>query len=148
MSSVTTRLFTRQVPSNISTSETVVRAVTTLHLHGGKLKYNLFVHPDDAVSVSRLKWVPSWLARLYALARVQNRREQPLKLYAGLAYISVQAVRQAGADVIDSRGSYIGHADITHGVKQKRGTALPPQLAKKRNDQARAIANAARFEKA
>ena len=54
----------------------------------------------------------------------------PPKVYTGLALISAQAVRRLGAEVVDSREEYDGHADIKHGVVRSRGEALAPDLRK------------------
>lgn len=135
------------MPVEVDDDEVLIRAVTTWHLNAQGLKANLFHQRDDRVSVSRQMWVPPWLAKAYAKARIQNATLKPPKLYAGLAFVSAAAVRAHGSRVIDSREEYLGHADIQNGIVQKKQEALPPDLKKKLDDRARAIAKSARFVK-
>lgn len=129
----------------IGDKEVLIRAVTSWNVKNRSLDKNLFKHPDDAISVSRRTWVAPWLAKLYAKARVEKSQLTPPKLYVGLAFISARDVKQVGSAVVDSRHEYLGHADISNGVKQVRGEALPAEISKLLNDRAKAIAAAARF---
>lgn len=136
------------MPIEVSDSEVLIRTVTTWNVNArGKLKPSLFHHPEDRVSVARRNWIPPWLAKAYAKARIQNATLKPPKLYLGLAFVSAGNVRKNGSDVIDSREEYLGHADIRNGIVQSRQEALPPEQRKQLDERARAIAKSARFVK-
>lgn len=136
------------MPVEIRSEEILIRAVTTYHLNPkGKPRPVLFSHRTDKVSVSRRQWLAPWLAKLYAKARIQNKKLQRPCLYVGLAFVSAECVRKHGASVVDTREEYLGHADISTGIVQSPQEALPPHLMKARDDITKAITKTALFIK-
>jgi hypothetical protein len=135
------------VPREVHDDEVVIRAVTTWNVKAGALQRNLFTNnSDDAISVSRRRWIAPWLAKFIAKLRIENRQLKPPKTYVGLAYVSARVVRECGSEIVDSREEYLGHADIVHGVgPQPRGVPLPAATAKRINKRADAIRRVARF---
>ena len=123
----------------ISDEEVLVRAVTSYGLKQGKLKKEFFLQRDDFISVSRHPWVPAWLVNAYAKALVVNRFLNPPKTYAGLAFLSASAVRRCGATIVDSRSEYLGHADLSLGIRQDVGEALTGDQALAREKRAEAL---------
>jgi hypothetical protein len=138
---------TRRVPLEINDNEILIRAVTNYHMDKGRPTPDLFMNQaEDAVSVSRLRWVEKSIAKIYAKVRVQNRRLQRPKIYTGLAFVSARNVRGATSEVRDSRSEYLGHADIVHGfTPAPPGEALPPHEKKLLRNRARDIAKAATY---
>lgn len=135
------------MPHEVHDDEMLIRAVTSWHVKSGTIVADLFKNnSDDAVSVSRKRWIPSWLAKFIAKARIENRQLQRPKLYVGLAYVPAKAVRDCESQVRDSREEYLGHADIVHGVgPQQPGVPLPAAIAKVIKKRAEAIRRAAKF---
>jgi hypothetical protein len=134
------------VPHDIPDDEILIRAVTTWHLRNGKLQGGLFRHPADEVSVSRRRWIPPWLAKFIAKARVENSQLSPPKLYTGLAFVSAAIIRSKGSAIVDSRSEYLGHADVQNRIaSQQVGEALPAEVAKIINKRAKDIADAAAY---
>jgi hypothetical protein len=143
----------RKVPKEIDDDEVVIRAIMSpYHIHkkrNNQITGKAFEAPPekDEVSVTRGRYVSAWLAKMYAKAWVQRPRATQPKMYRGLAFIPVNAVRSHGSCVHDSRKEYLGHADITHGVVVKRavGEALDPRVRKDLDDRLKKLAEAATY---
>ena len=130
---VVSRFWTKAIPEQVSGDEVAVRAILTpyhLNKSGKKLHRKAFASPPevDEVSVSRAPYVPLTIAKMYAKMFVQRRNGNPAKLFMGLAFVDVSKVRQVTSDVVDSRGEYLGHGDIVHGVVVPKGEPLPPAV--------------------
>lgn len=112
--------------------ERIVRAICTpYHVRSnGKLKWQAFDPPagSDEVSVIRHDYISASECKFRGkqLAVVAAQKE-----YKGLAVIMSAAVRRHGADVVDSRDVYIGHADIKHGIRRDRLEPPPPEILQK-----------------
>ncbi|MDD2468529.1 MAG: hypothetical protein PHI97_31510 [Desulfobulbus sp.] len=66
------------------------------------------------------------------------------KIYRGLATLTAELIRSTGAEVIDSRSFFLGHADIKHGFVTKIGEPLAPDILlamRTRNKRLAKIAN-------
>lgn len=105
-----------EVPFEVANAETIVRGVfSPYHLNdsGTKLKWAAFRPPPCRrdVSVVRHDYLgtDACRARAKAVGASDSKRQ-----FRGLAFLKVQIVRAAGPDVVDSRGQYLGHADIMH----------------------------------
>jgi len=140
------RFWSRAVPTQITGDEIVIRVVTSWHLTAQGLSHELFKNRTDHVSVNRSPWIEPWLAKLLGRLRIENRSPPRPNLFTGLAFVVAADIRSHGSDVFDSRSEYLGHADIQHGFGVRQpGQALPPQVSKRLNDRAKAIARAARY---
>jgi hypothetical protein len=107
-----------------------IRAILSpYHLRNGKLVRSAFSSPSnrDEVSTSRQPYVPPTVAKMWAKLFVQRLHDATPKRYMGLAFVDVSRIRGAGSDVVDTRGEYLGHADIQHGIVVLKGEPLPPQ---------------------
>lgn len=141
---------TKPIPVSIDRREVVIRAILTpYHVKKNKLQRGAFKAPSgsDEVSVSRRWYLPPWLSKAYAKRWVQRPLESQPKIYEGLAFVSVEAVRSSKSDVVDSRLEYLGHADIKHGIIQERGMALAPDIRKELDDRLEKLAQAAKYIK-
>ena len=74
-------------------------------------------------------------------------RPEKNKYYKGLALIRTSSVRNSGADVIDSRRVFCGHADIKHGYVAEAMEPPPPEIVESWKKRSKALAAAARFFK-
>jgi hypothetical protein len=133
-------------PIDVANDEAIVRGICTpFHVSSkGKLKPEAYEAPpdDDEVSVIRLGWVGADTCK-----RKAKELENPSKgkRYTGLAVLSAKQIRDEGADVFDSRHVFKGHADIKHGVIQRKGVPLPPEDLKRLRSRLRNLANAAEY---
>ncbi len=120
--------ITSKLPLEVADDEPIVRGICSHHhvSSKGKLKPEAYEAPDgtDEVSVMRSNWLGTDVCKQRA-KKLENLEKR--KIYRGLAVLSAQQIREAGADVVDSRKVYEGHADIKHGVIQERGVPLLPQ---------------------
>jgi hypothetical protein len=133
---------------DVAGREVVIRAIfTPYHVKKKKLERRAFEAPpgSDEVSVSRRRYVSPWLAKAYAKRWVQRPKASPPKVYKGLAFITVEMIREFRAEVVDSRNEYLGHADIKHGIVQQRGEALPPNVRKELEARLDKLAKAADY---
>lgn len=127
------RFWTRAIPKKVSGDEVAVRAIMTpyhFNKNGKKLHRRAFASPPevDEVSVSRAPYVSLTIAKMYAKTFVERRSGNSKKFFMGLAFVDVSKVRQNSSDVVDSRGEYLGHGDIVHGIVVPKGEPLPPEL--------------------
>jgi hypothetical protein len=133
------------IPLPVGDAEKIVRAVFSNHLKKEKLKEYVF-HPGsgpDEVSVMRHTYLGSDKCKARAL---QIKPRNPALKYKGLAAIGVDAVRNSGSQVTDSRHVFCGHAHISHGIQ------LPPpedplhsELMLRLDDRLRVLKDLARF---
>lgn len=86
-----------------------------------------------------------WIAKLYAKALVQRPHDNPAKMYEGLAFVPVAAIRQTSSNVVDSRDQYLGHADIKYGIVQRKGEALRPDIRKQLEERLEDICRASTY---
>lgn len=61
--------------------------------------------------------------------------------FVGFAVLAAGVVRQCGAEVVDSREHYLGHADILHDRALPSGEPPPPEF----NERLKRMAEAARY---
>jgi hypothetical protein len=104
------------IPLQVAGEETIARGVChPFHFNrsGNKLSWNAFRPPpgERDVSVMRHDYIGVDVCRIKAK---ELAGDDGSKVYKGLAFVRVSAVRTAGADVVDSRIVYLGHADIQH----------------------------------
>lgn len=68
------------------------------------------------------------------------------KVYRGLAVLTVAEIRHSGADILDSRENYRGHADIKMGVQAPTGgNPLPAPELKVLRDRMKELAKVSRY---
>lgn len=117
-------------PSEIADPEAIVRGVCSpYHVNSkGKLRPEAYKSPAgiDEVSVMRADWIGSDMCK-HRAKELEDATKN--KIYTGLAVLSAQQIRQLGAEVMDSRHVFEGHADIKHGVIQEKGKVLPPEVS-------------------
>ena len=90
----------------------------------------------------RASWIGADACKRHAKA-LENLSEG--KVYKGLAILSAQQIRQSGAGLIDTRNVFQGHADIRHGIIQRRGEPLPPEQLMTLRGRAKALASIANY---
>ena len=117
------------IPHEIGDDETIVRVIVSWHLKKGKLHRNVFDSPrgKDEVSVIRLDYKDADFCKTHGKTKVENSALTPPKLYKGLAAIRARSIREVGSEVVDSRATFEGHADIKHGIVRMRDD--PPEAA-------------------
>ncbi|QDQ85799.1 hypothetical protein [Paraburkholderia megapolitana] len=134
------------LPLEIDDSETIVRGMCSpYHVSSkGKVKPEAFdPTPDtDEVSVMRHDYMGSDACRERALALEDTAKG---KIYRGLAALSAGSIREAGADVVDSRHIFDGHGDIKLGFVVKPGEPLPPEELIRMRALTKALAKAAKY---
>src|SRR5438876_9799331 len=100
-------------PTPIGDSENIVRCVCSpYHVSSkGKLKPEAYdpTPNTDEVSVIRSDFKGADFCKINAKELEQPEKQ---KIYRGLAVLSAKQIRLEGADVVDSREIYEGHADI------------------------------------
>jgi hypothetical protein len=133
------------IPFEVADGETLVRCVCSpYHCSKGRLLWQAFQPPRgrDEVSVIRGDFVSPDLCKSTgkALADPANR-----KVYEGLATIATGAVRLCGADVVDSRVVFLGHADIKHGYQAVDNEPGPAHLIAAIRERCKAMLVHARF---
>ena len=135
-------------PVLVENSEPVVRGICTpYHVStAGKLKPQAFdPRPGtDTVSVIRIKMIGADACKAHA--QTLSRPDQN-KYYQGLALIRTSSVRKSGADVVDSRQVFYGHADIKHGYIAEALEPPPPEIVETWKKRSKTLAAAARFFK-
>jgi hypothetical protein len=102
------------VPRLVSSDERIVRAIYSPYHYDLKKKrlkpaaYNPSVNTYD-VSVMRIEYIGEDLCKQKALSFENPSAD---KKYQGFSVLRVERVRSTSMDVIDSRESFCGHADI------------------------------------
>lgn len=132
-------------PREIADDEAIARGICSPHhVKNGRLTPNAYRAPydTDEVSVMRANWIGADACKSRAKT-LENLNEH--KVYRGLAILSVSQTRQSGAGIIDTREIFEGHADIRHGIIEKRGEPLPPEELKKLRDRCKALAALANY---
>jgi hypothetical protein len=132
-------------PSEIADEEAIARGICSpYHVKRGKLKPDAYLPPynSDEISVMRASWIGADACKRHAKT-LENLSEG--KVYKGLAILSAQQIRQSGAELIDTRNVFEGHADIRHGIIQRRGEPLPPEQLMKLRGRAKALASIANY---
>lgn len=130
-------------PVPIQTDELIVRALYhPYHFRNNKLDKAAFKpqRGSNKISVMRHDWLQSDGCKTQA-----KRLQRDGKTYMGFAALCAGKINDAGAEVVDSREEYEGHADIQ--IKWKRGGGGEPgqpeemieinAVAKKLRDSAR-----------
>lgn len=105
------------LPVEVALEEIIVRGVChPYHVKNDKLHWNAFWPPPerDDVSVLRHDYVGADFCKTHAKSLAN---EQQGKIYKGLSFFNRAAVQYAGADIVDSRSEFLGHADIKHTQK-------------------------------
>ena len=118
----------KSFPHEVSDTEIIIRGICSpYHVSSnGKLKSSAFdpTPGTDEVSVMRHDWIGTEACR----DRSKNLADPGKnKIYRGMAILTAASIRQAGADIIDSRIHFPGHADIKHGFVTQIGE--PPSAA-------------------
>ena len=109
-------------PVQIRTDELIVRALyCPYHFKDNKLDKAAFKPQkgSNKISVMRHAWLKSDGCKAQA-----KRLQRDGKTYRGFAALSAGEIKDAGADVADSRREYEGHADIQ--IKWIRGGGGEP----------------------
>lgn len=122
----------RNYPYTIDDDENIVRGICSpYHVKNGKLKRNAFDAPfdSDEVSVIRHDWVGMQYCRKKSkeLEDVSSANE---KKYKGMAVLKASTITSSGADLVDSRRVFEGHADIRHKIIRQRGVPVPAEQVK------------------
>ncbi len=117
----------QNVPIEIGDNENIVRCICSpFHVDSkGKLKPGAYEPPpkSDEVSVIRSDIMGANFCKAKA-----KELETAKKFYKGLAVLQAGHIRSEGAEVVDSRIEYEGHADIKHGHKTTPGEPPPPEI--------------------
>ena len=134
------------LPAEIQNSETIVRAILfPAHIKDGKLKSAAFKSPSgkDEVSIVRHTHMGTDFCKRRATG-LSSKRVQ----YVGLAVVTAAQIRDADAQVTDSRNVYCGHGDISYGIvappRDEPSSSATNLLL---NERARKIASSARYYK-
>jgi hypothetical protein len=117
-------------PREIGDAEVIARGICSpYHLDkNGRLKPNAYRAPagSDEVSTLRADWIGADSCKQHAMDLNDPQHD---KVYRGLAILSAMQIRDSGAEIIDSREVFKGHADIKHGIVERGGDPVPaPQL--------------------
>ncbi len=127
------------LPLSVTDEERLARAIFFPNYvnKSGKLKPSAFKAPGGRrdVSVNRLLALDANACKARSLAIALSGT------FAGFAVLTAQAVRQCGADVVDSRSQYLGHADIIHDQILTKGEPAPPEF----NERLKRMAEAAQY---
>jgi hypothetical protein len=103
-------------PRDIAPDEAIVRGICNFHINKkGKLQPAAYKAPkgSDEVSVMRHAWIGSDSCKQHA----RDLEDLPSKKrYTGLAVLSAAQILNSGADLVDTREEFEGHADIRHGI--------------------------------
>jgi hypothetical protein len=133
-------------PREIADAEIIARGICSpYHVNkNGQLKPAAYRSPPDKDEVSTMR--ADWIGP-HACEQHARNLENPLekKVYKGLAILSAGEIRELGAIIIDSREEFEGHADIKHGIIQRRGEPLPPEQLKILRDREKALATLANY---
>lgn len=116
------------IPVEVASSETLVRCVCSpFHHDGKKLLWKAFYPRKDVdgVSVIRADYLTSDECKKHGKS-LSNPAQN--KTYKGLAVVNAGSVRDCGAEVVDSREIFCGHADILHGHVMPDGEPAPPHV--------------------
>ena len=109
-------------PHEVSDTELIVRGICSpYHVSSsGKLKPNAFdpTPGTDEVSVMRHDWIGTEACRDRSKSLADPEKN---KIYRGMATLTADLIRQTGADIIDSRRHFPGHADIKLGFVTQDG---------------------------
>jgi hypothetical protein len=113
-------------PREIASDEAIVRGIYNFYVKRGKLQTAAYRAPrgTDEVSVMRHAWIGSEGCKQHArdLEHLPSK-----KRYMGLAVLSATQIVGSGADLVDTREEFDGHADIRHGIITPiDGDPLPP----------------------
>jgi hypothetical protein len=134
------------IPVAVADHERVVRAVFSHHLNKNKKIREYLFSPGcgpDEVSVMRHSYLGTDACRKEAC---KVKPANPAVRYKGLAIIAVEAVRNVGSDVIDSReGNYCGHAHISHGIRVPAEEPLRSELKLRLDERLRKLRDLARY---
>lgn len=137
-----------ELDTDILDSETIVRGICSpYHFDKGKVKPAAFEPSPETedVSVMRCDWMGVDECRKKA-KELENTTINPPKIYAGLAVISAQQIRKGGANIVDSREHYLGHADIKMGIiLPQKGVPLAPDKRYKLNQIKKYLAGKAAY---
>ncbi len=131
-------------PVQIQTDELIVRALyCPYHFKDNKLDKAAFKPQkgSNKISVMRHDWLKSDGCKAQA-----KRLQRDGKTYRGFAALCAGEVKDAGADLVDSRHEYEGHADIQ--IKWTRGgdgDPGPPEEMIKINAVAKMLRDSARY---
>lgn len=107
------------IPVEIADGECIIRAICSpYHYKNATLLPKAFDPPyeRDDVSVMRGEYLSPHTCKEKGKAL---RNPAVKKEYVGLVVLRAQSIREAGAEVVDSRHIYCGHADILHGERFK-----------------------------
>lgn len=132
-------------PREIADAEVIARGICSpYHVKNGKLTPVVYRSPPDKdeVSTMRADWIGPNACKQHA-----KDLENPSvnKIYKGLAVLSAMQIRQLGATIIDTREEFDGHADLKHGIVQRRGDPLPAEQLILLRDREKALAKLANY---
>ena len=127
------------LPVTVSDDERLARAIFhPFHVDKtGRLKKEAFKAPTGRrdVSVNRLRALSADECKARSV-QIRNPGD-----FQGFAVILTGEVRHCGADVVDTRECYLGHADILHSIVLESGVPAPPEF----NQRLKSLALAARY---
>jgi hypothetical protein len=132
-------------PREIADGEAIARGICSpYHVKNGKLTPVAYRSPPDKDEVSSMRadWIGADACQQHAKA-LENPTEH--KVYKGLAVLSAMQIRQLGAAIIDTREEFAGHADLKHGIIQRRGEPLPAEQLKILRDREKALSKIANY---
>ncbi len=131
-------------PREIADTETIVRGICSpYHVStAGKLKPEAFKPPAGLsdVSVMRVDWIGVNACRNHAKSLGDGQ-----KIYRGLAAIAARDIRLTGAEVVDTREQFDGHADIRFVIASGIGDPLAAKQVFGQRQQLKALANSANY---
>jgi hypothetical protein len=135
-------------PLEIADAEAIARGICTPHhvKKNGTLKPGAYWPPNDTdeVSVMRACWIGSNGCKRHSKT-LERPLETPPKIYRGLAILSAKQIREAGAQIIDTRHIFEGHADIKHGIVPSKGEPPPPEMLQALQTRAKTLATLALY---
>ena len=131
-------------PRKVADAETIIRGICSpFHVSGaGKLRPEAFKPPAGRIDVSvmRMDWIGVEACRNHA-----KSLDSEQKTYRGLAAIAARQIRATGADVIDTREVFYGHADIHVVPASGDGEPLPARDLYSQRSQMKALARLANY---
>lgn len=134
------------LPIHVANSEKIVRAIMSpYHVdRKGRLRPRAFrpASGTDEVSVIR----QSHMGSDFCKDKAKEIAERiPGKTYIGLASVSAEQIRSTGAQIVDSRAEFCGHAHISYGIVVQRDEPQQSELNRRLTEFARKILDLAIF---
>jgi hypothetical protein len=134
-----------EVPIEIDDSELIVRGVChPYHIdRRGRLAWAAFWPPPGRRDVSVIRCTHTGADFCKQKAKSLNQQE---KKYVGLAFLSAGSIKTSGADIVDSRSEFLGHADILlSDIAPPRGVTYPSHKLEKLRNVSKKIRDFAKY---